>query len=115
METSHWRGVFKKPKILVLSQCFFSKIDLEIYLIYKCIKIWSQLTKHLPQWQIQGGGGLGGLCPPFRIIFLFYKSEVYWQKLVLNEYEICLKMLEMVILETQIFKFFWGGHTPRPP
>ena len=31
METSHWRGVFKKPKILVLSQCFFfSKIHLEI-------------------------------------------------------------------------------------
>ena len=41
-----------------------------------------------------------------------YKSEVYEQKLVLNEYEICLKMLEMAILETQIFKNFWGSVLP---
>ena len=53
------------------------------------------------------GGSEGGLCSPFCFVFLFfYKSEVHWQKLVLNEYEICLKMLKMNILETQILKNF---------
>ena len=38
------------------------------------------------------------------------------KKLVLDEYEICLEMLEMALLETQIFKNLWGGgHAPRPP
>ena len=32
----------------------------------------------------------------------------------LNEYEICLRMQEMAILETQIFKNFWGAYH-RPP
>ena len=32
--------------------------------------------------------------------------------MVLNEYEICLKMLEMAILETQIFKNVWGSMHP---
>ena len=36
--------------------------------------------------------------------FFLNKIEVYKQKIVLNEYEICFKMLEMAILETQIFK-----------
>ena len=37
------------------------------------------------------------------------------KKLVLNEYEICLKMLEMAILEDSIFqKNFWGSMTPDP-
>ena len=64
-----------------------------------------------------GGMGLGGLCPPppppslFR--FCFYKSEVYYQKLVLNKYEICLKMLEKAILETRLFKKFSGGGCPH--
>ena len=34
----------------------------------------------------------GGPVPPFWIFF--YKSKVYLQKLLLNEYKICLKMLE---------------------
>ena len=55
------------------------------------------------QWQIQGG--LGGLCPLFGVFF-FTKAKVYN---VLNEYKICLKMLEIAILETPIIKNFWGA------
>ena len=46
--------------------------------------------------------------------FFFYKSEVYQQKVVLNEYEICLKMLEMATSETQIFKNVWGACPQNP-
>ena len=53
------------------------------------------------QWRIQGGGH-GGPVPPFGIIFLQKRSLL--TKLVLNEHKICLKMLEMATLETQIFK-----------
>ena len=49
------------------------------------------------QWR---GGGLGGL----------FKSK----KLVLNEYEICLKLLEMAILRLK-FSNISGEHIPRPP
>ena len=35
--------------------------------------------------------------------------------MVLNEYEICLKMLEMAILEPHIFKTFWGNMPQDPP
>ena len=59
-----------------------------------------------------GGGWGGGLCPLFWSFF-FNKNEVYEQNLVLNEYEIYLKILEMAVLETQIFKNFWP-HAPRP-
>ena len=54
----------------------------------------------------RGGGGAGGpmSSPPplFGVLFLFfvfvfYKNEVTSKELVLNEYEICLKMLEMTI------------------
>ena len=46
-----------------------------------------------------------------------YKSKVYKQKFVLNENEICLQMLEMAILDIQIFKNFWGSMLsyPLPP
>ena len=56
-----------------------------------------------------GGGGAGGpmSSPPFLefcfcflflfFVFVFYKNEVTSKELVLNEYEICLKMLEMTI------------------
>ena len=59
---------------------FFSKINLEINLTYKCIKIWSQLNKHLPQWRVQGGGGPGGPLPPpllplLGLFFFFTKAK----------------------------------------
>ena len=50
--------------------------------------------------------GLGGAVPPF--------LEFTSKKVVLNEYEIFLKMLEMAIIETQIFKTFWGS-IPQDP
>ena len=50
-------------------------------------------------------GGRG--CP--LLLDFFYKNEV------LNEYRIYLKMLEMAVLKTQIFKNFWGSMTPNPP
>ena len=58
----------------------------------------------------------GGLCPHPFWIFFKYKNEVYEQKNVLNVLnEICLKMLEMAIIETQIFKNFWGSISPDLP
>ena len=63
-------------------------------------------------------GGLMGLChptPPFWYIYIFYKNKVYEQKkLVLNKYEICLKMMEMAIFDSN-FQIFLGEHAPRPP
>ena len=47
----------------------------------------------------------GGPVPPF-LDFFFLQKRSLPAKLVLNEYESCLKMLEMAILETQIFKKF---------
>ena len=47
--------------------------------------------------------------------FLITKAKFMSKKLVLNEYEIGLKMLEMAILEIQIFKNFWGSMPPHPP
>ena len=41
---------------------------------------------------------------PFLAVFYFTKAKFTSKKLVLNEYEIYLKMLEMAILETKIFK-----------
>ena len=55
----------------------------------------------------------GGVVPPPFLDFFKYKNEVYEQKNVLNE--ICLKMLEMAIIETQIFKNFWGSISPDLP
>ena len=67
----------------------------------------------------EGGGAGAPVAPPppppvLIFFFFFYKSEVYQQKFLLNEYEMCLKMLEMAILKTQIFKNFWGGMPPDP-
>ena len=48
----------------------------------------------------------------------FYKTDKFTSKklyVVLNEYEICLKMLEMAILEPHIFKTFWGNMPQDPP
>ena len=62
---------------------------------------------HDIQWRIQGGGFQGACVPPpppsFRKFF-FTKVKFCWQKLVLNEYKICLKVLEMALLDIQIFK-----------
>ena len=58
------------------------------------------------------GGAGEPVPPPFGIFFLTKAKFTTEQKLVLNEYEICLKMLEIAILETQIFKTFGGGGIP---
>ena len=67
----------------------------------------------------RGEGGWGPVLPPplFGFFSSFYKNKFTSKKLylVLNEYEICLKMLEMAILETHIFKTFWGSMPPDPP
>ena len=51
---------------------------------------------------------------PFLDFFFFTKAKFTSKKLVLNEYEICLKILEMAILEIQIFKTFWKA-CPQTP
>ena len=58
-----------------------------------------------------GGSKEGGLLG----LFFFTKATFTSKKLVLNEYEICLKKLEMAILETQFFKNFRGCMPPDPP
>ena len=45
--------------------------------------------------------------PPPLFGFFFLQKRSLLAKLVLNEHKICLKMLEMAILETQIFENFW--------
>ena len=67
-----------------------------------------------------GGGGRKGLGVCGLLSFLsffsfFTKTKFTSKKVVLNEYEICLKLLQMAILETQIFKNFWGSMPPNPP
>ena len=62
---------------------------------------------------VDPGGGGQPVHPLFWSFFYCCISEVYEQK-ISNEYEICLKMLEMAILETQISKNY-GGACPRPP
>ena len=54
--------------------------------------------QHHIQWLIQGegGGGDGGLYSPFGVIFT--KAKFTSKKIVLNEYEIYLKMLDLAIL-----------------
>ena len=59
-----------------------------------------------------GGGGGWGPVPTFWIFFT--KAKIMSKKLVLNLYEICLKMLETAILEIEIFKHFWGTDAPDP-
>ena len=59
------------------------------------------------------GGGV--LCPSLFRAF-FTKAKFTSKKLALNKYEICLKlnkMLEMAVLETQIFENFWGNMPPN--
>ena len=82
----------------------------------------SSIFKNLPglQWLIQGGLGACPSPPSFFVFFLFfYRNEVYKQKVICKVFQtstkFCFKMLEMAILETHIFKNFWGGHAPDPP
>ena len=70
----------------------------------------------------RGKGGWGPVLPPpplfeFFFFFLFTKTKFTIKELyvVLNEYESCLKILEMAILETHIFKNFWRSMPPDPP
>ena len=55
----------------------------------------------------------GAMLPPPPFGFYFTKAKFTSKKILLDEYEICLKMLEMAILETQIFKSFSGSMSPR--
>ena len=55
-----------------------------------------------------------GGSPPSPFGFFFTKAKFTSKKLVLDEYKICLKMLEMAILETQFFKNFWRGMPQTP-
>ena len=71
------------------------------------------MQQETKQWLIQGGGGWGPVSP-FLDFFFFTKAKFTSKKLVLNEYEICLKILEMAILEIQIFKTF-GKACPQTP
>ena len=61
--------------------------------------------------------GAWGTCapPPPLLDFFFLQKRSLLAKLVLNKHKICLKMLEMAILETQIFKNFCGSMPPDPP
>ena len=52
--------------------------------------------------------------PPLPPFFFPGKTKFTSKILVLNEYEICLKMMGMAILETQIFKNFLGGMPQTP-
>ena len=62
-------------------------------------------------------GGSKGSPPPVFGCFFFAKTKFPSKELVLNEYKVCLKMLEMAILET----FFYGstpisgGTCPQTP
>ena len=54
-----------------------------------------------------GGGELGDLYPTPNFWDFYFLTKT--SRILLNEYEICLKMLEIVISETEIFKTFWGS------
>ena len=59
----------------------------------------------------------GGACasPLLPLAHFFFSQKQSLQaKIVLNKYKICLKMLEMAILEIQIFKNFWESMPPDP-
>ena len=72
----------------------------------------------------RGGRGVAdGLVPPpatfYVVVCVFYKklslvlrAKNYYLE---NEYEICFKMIEISILETQIFKISWGRACPQIP
>ena len=66
-----------------------------------------------------GSGGFkrgepGRATPLSPLDFFLTKAKFTSKKLVLDEYEVCLKMLEMANLETQIFKTFRKG-MPQDP
>ena len=62
--------------------------------------------------QASGSRGIGGPVPHsprfWSFHFLQKRSTCMSKKVAINKYEICLKMLEMAILEA-------GGAIPRPP
>ena len=64
------------------------------------------------------GEGAGGLCPPthfYDFFFFFFSKTKFTSKklyVVLNEYKIFLKKLEMA---TRIFKNLWGSMPPDRP
>ena len=63
-------------------------------------------------------GGFRGACVPHTLsgdFFFFIKAKFRSKQLALKEQEICLKKLEMAILQTQNFKDFWGSMPPDSP
>ena len=58
------------------------------------------------------GGTYGGCAPPFGLFS--YKQKFASKKIVINEYEIYRKMLEMD-LRDPIFQKCLEEHAPRPP
>ena len=90
--------------------------------MYLLIWLATLATKTATAWMRASGGSKGGeglgLCPhpptPNLLdLFFLQQRSVTNKKRVLNENEICHKMLEMAILDTQIFKNFLGEHAPR--
>ena len=77
-----------------------------------------QKSSRTPVADPRGGGGLGTCLPPppptFLDFFFFLYTETKFTSkklyVVLSEYEICLNMLEMAILETRISEIsgMWG-------
>ena len=85
------------------------------------IELLRQTNYKKPQCPVADPRGPGGPCDPpffgfFFIYFFYTKAKFTSNKLVFKTvYEICLKMLEMAILETQIFKHFCRSMPPDPP
>ena len=67
----------------------------------KVEKSTKSLWKHSSVADPRGAWGAWGPVPPPPLDF-FLKAKFISKKLVLNKHEMCLKMLEMAILETQI-------------
>ena len=87
-----------------------SSLKISISNSYLDPKLWTSHSLPISAtYSVADPGGWGACPPPPPIwsFFLFTKAKFTSKKYsILNKYEICLKMLEMAILETEIFKNF---------